>query len=86
MDDGSWQPVDGQADTFAGNEANYETMGFRLEDLPHFMRKYKNLWAWEITNVTVLSPPKPWNPRRGAVVFCNVHLSEETAPKKRRLD
>lgn len=86
MDDGSWQPCDGHADTFAGNEANYDTMGFRLEDLPDFMRKYKDLWAWEIDDVVILDPPKPWKPKRGAVVFCNVlHLPEETAPKKRRL-
>lgn len=83
-DDGSWQPVDGQMETFAGNEANYETMGFRLEDLPDFMSKYKTLWAWEISDVAILDPPKPWKPTQGAQLFCRVNMSEEATPKRRR--
>lgn len=84
-DTGEWEPVsqsEKHKKNFFLNPRNSVKCGFSSTNVPRVISKYQEIYAWKMTNIQKYSTPKKWNPKRGAVIFCNLDGPEDGKDQK----
>ena len=74
-DSEEWEPVsqsEKHKKHFFLNPRNEVKCGFNSTNVPRVISKYREMYAWKMTNILKYPEPKKWKPKRGAVIFCDL--------------
>ena len=72
---GQWVPLSNSKkdiSSFFLHPKNAKKVGFTRETMPQVFNNSKQIFAWHLKDVTKYSLPRPWKPKQGAVIFCNL--------------
>ena len=79
-DAGEWEPVtesEKHKRNFFLAPRNEVKCGFNSTNVPRVISKYREIYAWKMSNIQKYPEPKKWKPKRGPVIFCNLDGTED---------
>ena len=83
---GEWGPTtqsEKHKKNFFLNPRNEVKCGFNRSTLPRVISKYREMYAWKMTNIRKYPQAKTWKPKAGAVVWCNLDHDNETKDEEK---